>query len=114
MSKKFYRKHSMKALTVVFVALMVGLVPRAATAQDRGRELDKAYEEARAAALALKDAEARRDQGVEPQPGEVLGSASGGTRPSEQYRGRQMVLDQEAELARKRYEATLKRWNDLK
>ena len=104
----------MKALTVVFDALMVGIVPRAATAQDRGRELDKAYAEARAAALALKDAEARRDQGVEPQPGEVMGTASGGTRPSEQYRGRQMFLEQEVELARKRYDVALKRWNDLK
>jgi len=104
----------MKALTVVFVALMVGLVPRAATAQDRGRELDKAYEEARAASLALKEAEARRDQGVEPQPGEVLGTASGSTRPGEQYRGRQMQLEQEVELARRRYDAALKRWNDLK
>ena len=71
----------MKALTVVFVALMVGVVPRAATAQDRGRELDKAYEEARAAALALKEAEARRDQGVEPQPGGMQGTASLRRRP---------------------------------
>jgi len=114
MSKKFYRKRSMKALTVVFAALVVGITLRAATAQDRGRELDKAYDEARAAALALKEAEARRDQGVEPQPGEMQGTASGGTRPSEQYRGRQMQLEQEAELARKRYDAALKRWNDLK
>jgi hypothetical protein len=110
MSKKFYRKRSMKALTVVFAALIAG----AAVAQDRGRQLDKAYEEARTAAFALKEAEARRDQGVEPQPGEVQGTAAGGTRPSEQYRGRQMLLDQEVELARKRYDAALKRWNDLK
>jgi len=59
----------MKALTVVFVALAIGVAARAANAQDRGQELDKAYEEARSAALALKDAEARRDEGVEPQPG---------------------------------------------
>jgi hypothetical protein len=104
----------MKALTVVFVALMVGMVPCAATAQERSRELDKAYEEARAASLALKEAQARRDQGVEPQPGEVQGTASGGTRPSDQYRGRQMHLEQEVDLARKRYDAALKRWNDLK
>lgn len=104
----------MKALIVVFVALMIDAVPGAATAQDRARDLDKAYEEARTAALALKDAEARRDQGVEPQPGEVQGTSSGGTRPSEQYRGRQVQLEQEADLARKRYDAALKRWNDLK
>jgi hypothetical protein len=104
----------MKALTVVFVALMVGMAASAATAQDRSRELDKAYEAARAAALALKEAEARRDQGLEPQAGEVQGTAAGGTRPSEQYRGRQMQLEQEVDLARKRYDASLKRWNDLK
>src|ERR1043165_7585963 len=104
MSKKFYRNRSMKALTVVFVALAIGVAARAANAQDRGQELDKAYEEARSAALALKDAEARRDEGVEPQPGEIQGTASGGTRPSEQYRSRQMLLEQEEELARKRSE----------
>ena len=104
----------MKALPVVFTALAVGITLGAATAQDRGRELDKAYEEARAAALALKEAEARRDQGVEPQSGEMQGTASGGTRPTDQYRGRQLLLEQEAELARKRYDAALKRWNDLK
>src|SRR4051812_40403278 len=114
MSKKFYRKRSVKALIVVFVALMIGVVPGAATAQARAGDLDKPYEEARAAALALKEAEARRDQGVEPQPGEVQGTASGGTRPSEPYRGRQMQLEQEVDLARKRYDALLKRWNDLK
>jgi len=104
----------MEALTVVFVALMIGMVPFTATAQDRSRELDKAYEEARAASLALKEAEARRDQGVEPQPGEVQGTAAGGTRPSDQYRGRQVQLEQQVGLARKRYDAALKRWNDLK
>jgi hypothetical protein len=100
----------MKALVVVFSMLAASV----ALAQDRRTELDKAYEEARSAQLALKDAEARRDQGVEPQAGEVQGTASGGTRPSDQYRGRQMLLEQEAEAARRRYDAALKRWNDLK
>jgi hypothetical protein len=100
----------MKGLVVVFSMLVASV----ALAQDRRTELDKAYEEARSAQLALKDAEARRDQGVEPQAGEVQGTASGGTRPSDQYRGRQMLLEQEAEAARRRYDAALKRWNDLK
>ena len=100
----------MKALVLVFSMLAASV----AVAQDRRTELDKAFEEARSAQLALKDAEARRDQGVEPQAGEVQGTASGGTRPSDQYRGRQMMLEQEAEAARRRYEAALKRWNDLK
>lgn len=100
----------MKALVVVFSIFAASV----AMAQDRRTELDKAYEEARSAQLALKDAEARRDQGVEPQGGEVQGTASGGTRPSDQYRGRQMLLEQELEAARRRYDAALKRWNDLK
>ena len=84
-----------------------------AFAQDRGAELDRAVEEARAAYLALKEAEARRDRGIEPRPGERLGAA-GGTRPTEQYLGRQAQLEEEVERARKRHEAAQKRWNDLK
>jgi hypothetical protein len=100
----------MKALILVFSLLVAG----AALAQDRRSELDKAYEEARAAYLALKEAETRRDQGIEPQPGDRQGTAAGGTRPSEQYLGRQQLLEHELEMARRRYEAALKRWNDLK
>ena len=100
----------MKALVLVVSALLaVG-----AAAQERRSELDKAYEEARAAQLALKDAEARRDQGIEAQAGDRQGTASGGTRPTEQYVGRQQLLEHEVEMARRRYEAALKRWNDLK
>jgi hypothetical protein len=100
----------MKALVVVFMAL----VAFAALAQDRRSELDKAYEEARAAQLALKEAEARRDQGIEPEAGDRQGTAAGGTRPTPQYMGRQQLLEHEVELARRRYDAALKRWNDLK
>ena len=87
-----------------------------ATAQaDRSTELDKAYEETRAAYLALQAAERRRDEGVESQAGERLGTASGGaSRPTEQYWARQALLEQEVELARRRYEAAQKRWNDIK
>jgi hypothetical protein len=86
-----------------------------ATAQaDRRAELDKAYEETRAAYLELKDAEKRRDEGIESQAGERIGTAGGGASPTEQYRARQALLEQEVELARRRYEAAQKRWNDLK
>jgi hypothetical protein len=86
-----------------------------ALAQNRGAELDKAVEEARSAYLALQEAEKRRDAGLEPQSGERIGTAAGGaTRPTEQYLGRQLQLEQEVELARKRYEAAQRRWNDLK
>ena len=83
--------------------------------QNRSAELDKAYEETRAAYLALQEAERRRDAGVTPEPGERSGTAGGGaSRPNEQYFGRQAQLEHEVELARKRYEAAAKRWNDLK
>ena len=100
----------MKALVVVFSVLIAG----AAAAQGRPSALDQAYEEARAAALALKEAEARRDQGIEPQEGDRQGTSAGGTRPTPQYLGRQQVLEHEVETARRRYDAALKRWNDLK
>jgi hypothetical protein len=100
----------MKALIIVFSMLAAF----AALAQDRHSALDKAFEEARAAQLALKEAEARRDQGIEATPGDRQGTSSGGTRPTEQYFGRQQLLEHELEMARRRYEAALKRWNDLK
>lgn len=80
----------------------------------RTAELDKAVEEARAAYLALQEAEKRRDAGIESQPGERQGSAAGGSRPNEQYFGRQAQLEQDVEFARRRYDAAVKRWNDLK
>jgi hypothetical protein len=97
---------------LIVIALMT--VSSAVFAQDRGAELDKAVEEARAAYLALQEAEKRRDAGIESQPGERQGSASGGSRPTEAYAGRQAVLEQEVEIARRRYDAAQKRWNDLK
>lgn len=100
----------MKALVLVFSVL----VAFGALAQDRRSELDKAFEEARAAQQALKEAEARRDQGIEAQAGERQGTSAGGTRPTELYVGRQQLLEHELEMARRRYDAALRRWNDLK
>ena len=100
----------MKVLLILFAALAMS----AAHAQSPPSELDRAYEQARAAYLALQQAEERRDEGRAVQEGDRQGTASGGTRPTEQYLGRQYLLEQEAEMARRRYEAALKRWNDLK
>ena len=98
-----------------FLAVAILATSTIALAQDRGAALDRAVDEARVAALALKEAEKRRDEGVESLPGERLGTAAGGgSRPTEQYFGRQALLEQEVELARRRYDAALKRWNDLK
>ena len=98
---------------LIFVALIT--TSSLALAQNRTAELDKAVEDARTAYLALQEAERRRDQGVESQPGERQGTAAGGaSRPNDNYFGRQAQLEHEVELARKRYEAAQKRWNDLK
>jgi hypothetical protein len=97
---------------LVLAALVAIATPLAA--QNRTAELDRAYDEARAAYIALQQAIARRDQGGESLPGERTGSAAGGSRPNENYFARQAILEQDLELARKRYEAALKRWNDLK
>ena len=100
----------MKALVLVFSALLAC----GALAQDERSELDRAYEEVLAAYQALKEAEARREEGAAVQEGDVQGTAGGGTRLTEQYFRRQEQLERELEMARRRYEAALKRWNDLK
>jgi hypothetical protein len=100
----------------VLLGLLVLTTPLAAqnAAPNRSAELDKAFEEARAAYNDYQRALARRDQGIESQAGERTGSAAGGSRPNENYFARQAILEQQVELARQRYETTMKRWNDLK
>jgi len=100
----------MKRLVLV---LLLG-VCASVNAQNRSSQLDQAYDEVRASYTALQQVLARRDQGIESLPGERTGSAAGGSRPNENYFARQAILEQEVEGARKRYEAALKRWNDLK
>ena len=97
-----------------FVLLGLFALATPLAAQNRSADLDKAYEEARSAYNELQRAIARRDQGVESQAGERIGSAAGGSRPNENYFARQAILEQQVELARQRYEAAMKRWNDLK
>lgn len=106
----------MKLPILLAVLLALLLAPIAASAQavpNRSAELEKAYQEARAASVALEEAEKRREQGVESQPGERIAGA-GGSRPTENYWARQGILEQEVALARKRYDAAIRRWNDLK
>ncbi|MGH8519593.1 MAG: hypothetical protein ACREUE_19240, partial [Panacagrimonas sp.] len=74
----------MKRLVLV-VSILLSTTSFIVLAQGKSAELDKAYEETKTAWLALKEAEQRRDQGIEPQAGERQGSAAGGSRPTEQY-----------------------------
>jgi hypothetical protein len=108
--KKFYRKPLMKRL--LFASLIT--VATAVAAQNRSADLDKAFEEARTTYNELQRAIARRDQAIDAQPGERQASAAGGSRPNENYFARQAIIEQDVEMARKRYEAAMKRWNDLK
>jgi hypothetical protein len=78
---------------LVLASLLV--VATSVAAQHRSAELDKAYPEARDARNALQHAIARPDQGIDSLAGERTGSAAD-------------------EAARKRYEAAMRRWNDLK
>ena len=110
MSKNSTGKVCVKRL----LALSFLIFASAAGAQNRSADLDRAYEETRNAYIALQQATARRDQGNDSLPGERTGSAAGGSRPNENYFARQAILEQDVENARKRYEAALKRWNDLK
>ena len=102
-------KTTAKALVLALLVYAAGAV-----GQDRSAALDKAYQEARAAYIALQEARARRDRGAESQPGERQSSASGGSHPTQNYFARQALLEQQVQLARQRYQTALKRWNDLK
>src|ERR1041385_8699408 len=100
MSKNSTGKASMKRLPLALLLLVATSV----AAQNRSAELDKAYEEARAAYNEYQQAVKRRDEGIESQPGERTGSAAGGSRPNQNYFARQAILEQEVETGRKRYE----------
>ena len=68
---------------------------RTATVEAQRRELEDAYEQ-------LKKAEAARDAGKEPLPGERLGTATGASRLTDDYWQRQKGLEAAVEAARER------------
>lgn len=103
----------MKRLLILVVILFASSA-FAQEPESRTTQLDRAYDEVRAAGAALKAAEAKREQGEEPQPGERTGTVGGFSRLNDTYFARQQALEQEIAAARKRYEDAVKRWNDLK
>jgi hypothetical protein len=97
--------------------LLIGLALALATAvaaQPGGSELDRAYDDMLAAHTALQNAQSARELGVEPQPGERLGTAGGGSRLSEEYWERQKRLEDDVERARKRLDEAIVRWNAVR
>ena len=68
----------------------------------RERALDAADAEVTAAANALREAQQRREAGVEPLPGERLGKVGGGSTFAPSYFERQQELDRELSAAQQR------------
>jgi hypothetical protein len=101
----------MKKFTFV-VLLLAGV--SSAVAADRSTELDKAYEELVAAQRALDEAKTEREQIEEPEPGERIGTAKGGSRLLPQYFERQRASERDRIAAEQRYERALERWNELR
>jgi hypothetical protein len=97
---------------VLFAALFTAATY--AAAENRTAELDRAYANVVAARQALADARERRVQGVEPLPGERLGTAFRKSRLAEAYFERQKELESEVERAHRRLDEALARWNALR
>jgi len=74
-------------------------------------EVARAYQAVTAAHLALDQAESDRLKGIEPVPGERLGTVRPGqSRLSEKYWKRQAQLDEQIDRSRKRLDEALARW----
>jgi hypothetical protein len=102
----------MTKFTFVAIALLAGC--SSVIAADRSTELDKAYQELVAAQRALDEAKTQREQIEEPQPGERIGTAKGGSRLLPEYFERQRTSERDRIAAERRYERALERWNELR
>jgi hypothetical protein len=93
----------------VLVALALALsAPLAAS------ELDLAYDGMLAAQAALQKAQAVREAGVEPLPGERLATVGGQRRLGDEYWQRQKRLEADVERARERFDEAVRRWNEVR
>lgn len=80
----------------------------------RRKELDAAEQRVSGARKALTEAESALERGREPLPGEMVGVAGGGVRPSEAYANRQAELQRNVEKARKELDDALRAWNAVR
>jgi hypothetical protein len=74
----------------------------------------KATEEIRSAEDALDAAKVAQQSGIEPLPGEMMGIAGGGARPSEAYFARQRALADKVKEAQARVDAAVSARNALR
>lgn len=82
--------------------------------ESRRKELDAAEQRVSGARKSLAEAESAQERGREPLPGEMLGVAGGGVRPSEAYANRQAELQRNVETARKELDDALRAWNAVR
>jgi len=108
------RSKRVQTMKIAAVAILLLAGSLAAVAADRTTELDKAYENLVAAQRALDEAKERRDQIEEPEPGERIGTAKGGSRLLPQYFERQRTVERDLVAAEQRYERALERWKQLR
>jgi len=80
----------------------------------RALALDEAYSQIEAAGQALKKAEERQQQAVEPLPGERLGNAGGHSRLAPGYFARQRAIAAEVDAARADLDQAYRLRNDLR
>lgn len=103
---------------LIFAVLLALAASAGAQEQDRAATLDRAYDGMVAAQAALQRAEEASQSGVEPLPGERLGTVSPSgerrSRLSDAYWERQRRLDKDVEEARQRRDEALARWNALR
>src|SRR5262249_39081477 len=83
-------------------------------ASSRTAELDEADTRIKAAAQALKEAEERRQEGIEPLPGERLGTAGGKSRLAPKYFTRQRDNAADVDAARANLDEAYRLRNDVR
>jgi hypothetical protein len=96
----------------ILVGAVLGLAAmQLAHSQASVDEVGRAYQAVTAAHLSLDQAESERLQGIEPLPGERLGTVRPGqSRLSEKYWKRQAELEEHVARSRKRLDEALARW----
>ena len=99
---------------VLIAALLAFAAASGAQEGDRHAAIERAYDEVVAARAALQRAEAAREEGIEPLPGERLGTEGGRSRLAPAYWERQEALEKNVNQARQRLDAALARWNALR
>jgi hypothetical protein len=94
-----------KGIVAFAAALGLALAATLAPAQSpRAKALEAAVAEIKAAEQALREAEDRQKQAVEPLPGERAANVDGRSRLTPEYLERQQAREAEVEAARKRLE----------